>query len=133
MTKSEVERREAAHRQPDDVRLVDLQVIENGQDVVGCADLAVARGLLRHIRRRVAARAPGDAAMALAEMAHLHLPRAVVGGELVDEDDGRARAGLLVVELHAVVGGGKWHRFSPVALDFSSCSAHLAGKVAFPP
>ena len=54
------------------------------------------------VGRRIAARAPGDAAPAAPEMAHLVVPAAVVAAELVDEQDGRAAAGLLVVDARAV-------------------------------
>jgi hypothetical protein len=120
MAEAEMQSGEAAHRQTDDVRLVELQMIEDGQDVVGSTGLAVARRFLRHVGRRIAARAPGDAAVALAEMAHLRFPRAVVGGVFMHEHDRCARARLLVVELHAIVGGGIWHRFSPVCREFRS-------------
>ncbi len=33
----------------------------------------------------------------------------MVAGKLVDEDDRRADAGFLVVELHAIVGSGMGH------------------------
>jgi hypothetical protein len=38
----------------------------------------------------------------------------------VHEHDRRAAADLFIVELHAIVGGRKRHRFSPVRLDISS-------------
>src|SRR4029453_4742181 len=102
------------------MRLVDLEMVHDRGDVVGGAVLGVARGSLRHVRRRRAAGTISDAAVALAEVAHLRLPRAVVGRELVDEHDGLAGAGLLVPELHAIVGGGVWHRFLRVGPDFRS-------------
>jgi hypothetical protein len=37
----------------------------------------------------------------------------VVAGELVDEQERLALAGLLGVQLHAVVGHDRWHRVSP--------------------
>ena len=104
VAEAEVEAGEAAHRQADHMRLVDPEMIHHRQDVVGGAVLAVALGLLRYIGRRIAPRAVGDAAIALAEMAHLHFPRAVVGREFVDEHDGRPRAGLLEIERYAIVG-----------------------------
>ena len=111
MAEAEMQGGEAAHRQAHDMGLLDLQVIHHRQDVVGGAVLRIARGLLGHVGRRIAAGAEGDAAVALAEMAHLHFPRAVVGRELVHEDDGRAGAGLLVIELHPIVGRRKRHGF----------------------
>jgi len=37
----------------------------------------------------------------------------VVAGELVDEQERLALAGLLGVQLYAVVGHDRWHRVSP--------------------
>ena len=42
MAEAEMQRGEAAHRQADDVRLVDLQMIEHGRDVVRGAGLRIA-------------------------------------------------------------------------------------------
>src|SRR5258708_31945005 len=51
---------------------------------------------LRHIGGRIAARIDGDAPIVTRGIAHLRLPRAIVAGELMDEDDRNAFAGLLV-------------------------------------
>ena len=60
------------------------------QDVVAAALLRIALDVRWHVRRRIAARVVGDAAVAAREMAHLRLPAAVVAGELVHEHDRRA-------------------------------------------
>src|SRR6185437_14542733 len=44
---------------------------------------------------------------------HLRFPAPVVAGELVDEQERLALAGLLGVQLYAVVGHDRWHRVSP--------------------
>ena len=46
--------------------------------------------IFRHVGRRIAALAVGDAAVRPGEMPHLRLPGAVVAGIFMDEDDGRA-------------------------------------------
>jgi hypothetical protein len=100
---------EAAHRQADDVRLVDLQRIHHGADVVARAVLRVLVDRVGHLGRRIAARIVGDAAIEPAEMAHLRFPRADIAGKLVHEHDRDAGADLLVIELHSVVGGQMRH------------------------
>ena len=57
---------------------------------------------LRHVRRRVAARVVGDAAIAPAEEADLRLPAVQIIGELVHEHDRRAFSGFFVVQAYAV-------------------------------
>src|SRR5471032_3104723 len=56
-------------------------------------------------------------------MTHLHFPRAVVGRELVHEDDGRAGASLLVIELHPIIGHSERHGFPPELFQSISRSA----------
>src|SRR5262249_10658077 len=51
----------------------------------------------------------GDAAVAAREVAHLRFPVGVVGRKLVQEQDRRAAAGFLEIELHLVVGDGVRH------------------------
>ena len=86
------------------MRLVDLQRIEHGADVVAGAILRIARRVLGHVRGRVAAGIVGDAAVAPPEIAHLAFVAAIVVGEFVDEDDRRPRPCLLVIEADAVIG-----------------------------
>ena len=63
-----------AHGQPDDVRLVDLQAVEDRADVVAGARLRVARHAVRHVGGRPAARIEGDAAVAPREDSGLAAP-----------------------------------------------------------
>ncbi len=105
---------EPAHRDADDMRLVDLERVEHGADVVPGAVLRIARRVFRHVRGRVAAGVVGDAAIAPPEIAQLAFVAAIVVGEFVNEDDRRPRPGLLVIEAHAVIGGQVWHRLSPL-------------------
>ena len=47
--------------------------------------------------------------MTLSEVAQLRLPAAMIPGELVHKNNCATGAGLLVMQPHAVVGGGKGH------------------------
>ena len=58
---------------------------------------------MRHGGRRIAAGVEGDAAVAPGEEPHLRLPGPQVAGIFVDEDQGRAGAGFLVIELDPVI------------------------------
>ncbi len=104
VVEAEVQRREGAHRQADDMRALDPGAVEDRQDVGRGARLAVGRRFRGHVGGRIAARVVGEAAVAPAEEAQLRLPAAVVARELVDEHDRHAFARLLVVEADAVVG-----------------------------
>src|SRR6218665_2064325 len=110
MAQTEVQRREAAHRQAHDVRALQFQCIHHRSDVVGRGRLRIALHILRHVRRPIAARAESHALVAAREVTHLWLPTAVVTAELVHEHDRRALAGALVVEANAVAGTGVAHR-----------------------
>ena len=69
--------------------------------------VAVRRG--RHVRRRIAARGIGDAAMAAREVAHLRLPIGVVGREFVHEKDRRSAAHLFIIKADIVACDGMRH------------------------
>src|SRR5438034_5815062 len=100
---------ETAHRQPDDMRAVELQMIQHRDDVVARVGLGIARRILRHVGGRKAARIEGDATEVAREKAHLRLPAAIVAGEFMDEQQRHAAARCLVIELDAVLGGGVGH------------------------
>src|SRR5262249_10887096 len=85
---AEVQRREAAHGQADDMGLVDSQRVEHGTDVVARAVLRIALPIRGYFRRWIAARVEGNAPIAAGEMTKLRFPRAIVAGKFVHEDDG---------------------------------------------
>ena len=87
------------------MRAGDLEGVEDVAYVVGRAGLRVAVGLVGHVGRRVTPGVVGDTAVRATEMSDLRGPAARVAGELVDEQDRWAGAGLLDVERDAVVGG----------------------------
>ncbi len=99
----EMQAGEAAHGEADDVRLVDLERIEHGADVVARPVLRIEFDLARHVRGRIAAGIVRDAPIGAAELAELRLPGAHVAGKFVHEDDRRARPGLLIVQLDLIV------------------------------
>ena len=104
-----LQRRIGAHRQSDEMRLGNLQMIEH-RDRVGVEMLVgVAVGRRRHVRGRIAARGIGDAAMAAREVAHLRLPIGVVGREFVHEENGRSAAHLFEIEADIVARDGMRH------------------------
>ena len=88
----------------DDMRLADAERIHQRDDVAPRDILTVARRIGGDVGRRIAALAVGDATMRPGEAAHLRLPGAVVAGEFMHEDNGRARAGFFVIEMDAVRG-----------------------------
>jgi hypothetical protein len=102
MVERDLQRGISAHRQADEVRLVDRKMIEHGDRIAHHVLVAVGGRIGWHVGRHIAARRIGDAAVALAELAHLRLPAAIVGGEFVHEQDRHALPGFLVVELHIV-------------------------------
>ncbi len=81
----------------DHMRLVDLERIHQRDNVVARDVLAVFSAVLRHIGRRIAALAVGDAAVHAREMPHLRLPGAEVASIFMHEDNGRAAASLFVI------------------------------------
>jgi len=95
------------------MRVVELQSVENRLDVVAGAFLRIAVDAFRNIRWGKPAGVIGNAAVATPEIAKLMLPGAAVAGKFVNEDDRSAGADLLVIELHAVVGGEMRHSWSP--------------------
>src|SRR5215471_6393647 len=98
MIERNLQRGIAPHGQADEVRAVDLQVIEHGDRVSHDVHVGVSRWVARHVGRSVAARRVGDAAIAPAELAQLRFPAAMVAGELVYEQNRRALTDLLVIE-----------------------------------
>src|ERR1700722_11619160 len=113
---SEMQNREAAHRDADNMRLVDFECVEHAANVVARPLLRVALDIRGNIRRRVAARIVEDAAVALREIPHLRLEAAEVASEFMHEHNRRAGAGFLVIKSDAVVGGRLRHRLSPVLI-----------------
>ena len=110
-----MQRREPAHRNADDMGLIDRERVEHGADIVARPVLRIAVGVIRHIGGRIAAGIVRDAAVTPAEIPHLPLVAAIVVGEFVDEHDRGAGAGLLVIEADPVIGRQVWHRDSLLA------------------
>lgn len=106
---AQVQHGKTAHGQADHMGAVHPCTVHDRQNVGGRGALRIGSHLRGHVRGRVTPRRVGDAAMAARKVPHLRLPAAVVTPKLMHEHDGRAAAGLLEVQLHAVGGGGKGH------------------------
>src|SRR5262249_61989134 len=98
-----MKRGKSAHREADNVGFVDLQRIEYRADIVTRALLRIFFLILRHIRRRIATRIEGDAAIMLRKMADLLLPGANVASKFMNEYDRYAFARILLIEFHSIV------------------------------
>src|SRR5215467_3292981 len=98
MSESKMQRRETSHREPNDMRAVNAEMIQQRADVVGGAVLRIGCRTWWHVGRLVTSRVERDATVALAEMAHLWLPAAVIPGELVHEDQRLSGTCFLIVQ-----------------------------------
>src|SRR5262245_40175388 len=107
VTQPEVQDDAAAHRETDEVRALDAEVVDQRAQVFDQQLLRVQLGIGRNARGWKPALAVRDTAIQAAEGAHVQLPGAVVAAELVAKDDGEAGAGVFVVEVDAVdLSGG---------------------------
>ena len=111
MAEAIVQRGEPAHRQSDNMRLVDLQMIQHRPDVVRRSCLRILRHILGHIGWWIATRIVGNGTITLAEMPHLRLPASIIAGVFVHEDNWPARAGFFVVKAHSVISHCVRHRY----------------------
>src|SRR5262249_38620382 len=68
------------------------------------------RAIVRNIGWRITALAIGDASMRAGEMTHLHLPRAVVAGIFMDENNWRPDARFFVIKPCTIPCGDVRHR-----------------------
>jgi hypothetical protein len=100
---------ESAHRVTDDVRLLDLQGVHHRDHIVARDILTVFRTIVRNIGWWIPTLAIGDATVRAGEVPHLHLPRAVVAGKLMNENNWRAYARFLVVKPGTVPCGDVRH------------------------
>src|SRR5579871_6100593 len=115
MADAEMQRRKAAHREPDDMRFPLANMVEHGEDIVGRACLRIGGDAFRHVRRRKAPRVIRNGAIALAEMPHLRLVATQVAREFVHEDHRMARSGFLEIEADAVIRLCIWHGDLPAS------------------
>jgi len=97
----QLERDRSAHRVADDVRLLDVQVIEQARDVVHHLD-AVGAGVVRLAAPPVAAAIHGDDVVVVGEPGADRVPHREVRREAVDQDDRLAGPARDVVDGHAV-------------------------------
>ncbi len=105
MAHGQHQRHVGAHGEPDRVRLLQPQMIQQVHRVGEGGLPAIGGSLARHVGRRIASGVQDDAAVAAREIAHLVFPASVVATELVQEQDRIAFAGILEIKLHAVAFG----------------------------
>src|SRR5690606_40031975 len=86
------------------MRLIDVQGPQHRDDVVRGTILRIGLGIGGYGGRGKAGGGIGDAPVAPREVPHLPLPAPIIATEFVGEDDGRAGAALLVIEIYGVVG-----------------------------
>ena len=79
---AEMQCRETAHRNANDMRLGDREPVEHGADIVAGAVLRIAAGILGHIGGWIAAGIVRDAAIAPRKVADLRFEAAVIVGKL---------------------------------------------------
>lgn len=111
---AEMQSREPAHRNANDMRLHDFEPVEQAANVLARPLLRVSFLTLGNVRRWVTASVVGDAAVAPREKAQLRLVAVEVAGEFMDEHDRRASTGFLIIEFDAIVGDDLRHGPSPV-------------------
>ena len=119
-----MERGDASHGETHDMRLLDLQVIEDGLDVVRCERLRIGSRALRHVRGRIASGVEGDATIEPGEAPQLGLPTSQVAREFVHEDHRPACSGFLIVEADAVGCGRAGHIGDYLAVDSHGEAGH---------
>src|SRR5207248_11021210 len=112
VAQAEMEGAEPTHGEPDDVRLRDGEVVEHGDGIRHGPRLRVGGRVMWDVRRRIAPRIIGDAAVAPAEGPHLWLPAPAVAAELVGQEEWEAPPRLFIIKLYTVIGGCAWHRLS---------------------
>src|SRR5262245_58048069 len=104
-----MKRGEAAHRQSNNVRAVDAEMIEYRADVVGGAALRIGGLTFRHVGGRIAPRVEPNAAVPLAEMPHLELPAPMIASELMHEDHRLSGTCLLIIQTDSIFGHSVRH------------------------
>src|SRR4051812_16596053 len=104
-----MQRSEAAHREAHNMGLIEFQRIEDRLDVIARTLLRIHLGGVRHVGWGIAAGIKCDAAIAPAKKAKLAFPRSGIACVFVHKDDWRAGADILIVQLHAIVGGKERH------------------------
>ena len=92
----------AAHRQPDQMRGLDLQGVEHLDDIPNGPLPGVGRGIGRHLRRQIAAGGQRDAPELVLQALDLAGPAAVVAGVFVQEQHRRPVAVIGDVKAHPV-------------------------------
>src|SRR5581483_9251414 len=101
-----MQRREAPHRESNDVCALDMQMCKNIANVIACPRLGVPCRIWGHVRWRVPPGVERDAAEPTRQEAHLWFPTAMISSELVNQHNRNARTRLFAIEPHAVTCHG---------------------------
>jgi hypothetical protein len=101
---------ETAHRQADQVGLLNLDRVDHGQSILHSPILRISSRIGGHIRRGITPGGKRDTPVSAGEVTHLRLPAAMVTRKLVYEENWGALPCHLYVEGHLVVG------YSPKAI-----------------
>src|SRR6202030_2146284 len=109
---TKVKRGKSPHREPYEMGLVDLEVIQHVNGVFDRAPLRIFLYQIRNLGGRISPRIVCDAAVTATKIPHLKLPGAIVSGKFVDEQDCSPGAAVLVIKLNAITCGQVWHRIS---------------------
>ena len=115
MLEREAERDVSAEGEPADDRALHPQVVEQGLHVRDREGRRVPGRVRRALGRAVAAHAPADDAVAVAEGAMLIVPHAARGGVAVAQEHHRSGAGRLVVDVDAVQSRSRHRESAPFA------------------
>ena len=76
-------------------------MLQHRRNVIGRVILPIRSVILGNIGRRIAARVEGDASILAREPSHLGFPFAMVGAELMHENDRMTGPGLLEVQFYS--------------------------------
>src|SRR6516162_3620037 len=131
MPESEVERGKAPHRQADDMRLVDSEVIQHGFNVVSGKGLRIRSGTLWYVRWRITSCVERNRAISPAKMSQLRFPASEIASEFVHEDNRHASSDFLVEEPDPVACDRVRHMFLQTGPDREELLT-ISGRTSLP-
>src|ERR1700748_1278389 len=121
------------------MRALDAEMVEHGECVV--AEMLVGECIGgRHFGWRIAARGIGDAAVGPREIPHLRLPTAIIGRELVNEQDRGTASRLFKVKTRGIPRSDVRHDDLPAGSGvvlapppFARSSIAMQGSISYRP
>ena len=118
----EMQRREPAHREADDMRLLDPHGVQDSCNIVCGSCLGVGGRVGRDVAGRIAAGIISHRPVAPPEMAELQIPAPAVTGEFMDKDQRCAGSGFLILQ------AGHRHRWWQMACQGSPIARYRATR-----